>query len=97
MKSTSAINYRKYGINEFTYLISITVITNLFMYVIVPFGVFAPWVYELLLTAQYKILNLNLRNFRLSKHTHPSHQSIKAVGVSLDYGVSLPGAAERGG
>jgi len=67
------------------------------MYVIVPFGVFAPWVYELLLTAEYKILNLNLRNVRLSKHIHPSHQSIKAVGVLLKYGLSLPGAAERGG
>ena len=28
------------------------------MYVIVPFGAFAPWAYQLLLTAQYKILNL---------------------------------------
>jgi len=38
-------------------LILITVITSLCMYVIVPFGAFAPWVYQLLLTAQYKILN----------------------------------------
>ena len=44
--------------NLLTYLILITVITSLWMHVIVPFGAFAPWVYQLLLTAQYKILKL---------------------------------------
>ena len=44
-------------INEFTYLLNLNY-CNECMYVIVPFGIFTLWGYQLLLTAQYKIINL---------------------------------------